>query len=249
MCIRCWRKRYGASQVIRKLLSVFGLGLVVVSTPAVAQQHEPYGKGSAANEIYELLFCDRSSGFQPKPGGEPTDWQLVLFGDGQDPVRVDELAKDDRAESRVRALAFNWLCMHGRETPKGLVLGVIIEVPLDHGLDVLAAYADGSVRYINQTGKMAIIEPGALPDASRQAKRLVELAKPVVAQIGPWEKARLPPPAKPNIRLTFIVSDGLYFGEGPFQVMQHDAAAGPLIQQGSQLLQQVADKANVMPAP
>ena len=143
--------------MIRKLLGVLGLGLAVASTPAVAQQHEPYAKGSAANEIYELLFCDRSSAFQPKPGGKPTDWQLVLFGDGQDPAKVDELAKDDRAESRVRALAFNWLRMHERETPKGVVLGVVIEVALDQGLDVLAAYADGSIRYINQTGKMAII--------------------------------------------------------------------------------------------
>jgi hypothetical protein len=39
--------------------------------------------------------------------------------------------------------------------------------------------------------------------------------------------------------LTFIVSDGLYFGEGPFAALSQDALAGPLIQQATRLLQQV----------
>jgi len=41
------------------------------------------------------------------------------------------------------------------------------------------------------------------------------------------------------VRLTFIVSDGLYFGEGPFEVMAEDPAAGPLIQQGVKLLEAI----------
>jgi hypothetical protein len=112
----------------------------------------------------------------------------------------------------------------------------------------MAAYADGSVRYINQTGKMAIVEPGGSADASAQAKRLVELARPVVARIGPWNKARLSPPRRPNVRLTFVVSDGLYFGEGPFNVMQQDGLAGPLLQQGAHLLTRINEKVAAAPA-
>ena len=119
---------------------------------------------------------------------------------------------------------------------------------MDQGLDVLAAYADGSVRYINQSGKLAIIEPGALLDANTQAKRMIELAQPLVARIGPTDKPRLPPPVKPGVRISFVVSDGLYFGQAPLQVMQRDAVAGPLIQQGTQLLQLVVGKAVVKPA-
>lgn len=38
------------------------------------------------------------------------------------------------------------------------LLAVIIEVGLENGLDVLASYANGTARYINQSGKMIIWE-------------------------------------------------------------------------------------------
>ncbi len=235
----------------RALVAAFASAMLLVAggVPASAQPFEPYAKGSAANAMYDLLFCDDPSAFQPQPTDKPADWQALLFGVAPDPAMVAALAQNNLAESRVRALAFNWLRADGRATPKGVVLGVIIEVPLDGGLDVLAAYADGRVRYINHTGKLAVIEPGGAPDVSLQAKRVIELARPVVERIGPWDKPRLPPPAKPSIRLTFIVSDGLYFGQGPFQVMQQDALAGPLLQQESRLLVLVVDKTVAEQAP
>jgi hypothetical protein len=195
-----------------------------------------------ANEIYDLLFCDDLSKFQPKSLDNRTGWQKLLFGPAQSVAGVATLASDTTAESRVRALAYNWLRAHGERPPKGILLGVVIELPLDQGLDVLAAYADGSVRYINHSGKLAVIEPGGLPEANRRAKTLIELAQPIVDRIGPWEKARLPPPVKPNVRLTFVVSNGLHFGEGPFQAIQKDPLAGPLLEQGSQLLRFVVQK-------
>ena len=70
-------------------------------------------------------------------------------------------------------------------------------------------------------------------------KRLFAIAEPVVARIGPWNKPRLAPPKQGNIRLTFLVSDGLYFGEGPMSAMQSEAMAGPIIQQATELLQAV----------
>jgi hypothetical protein len=41
--------------------------------------------------------------------------------------------------------------------------------------------------------------------------------------------------------MTFLVSDGLYFGEGPFDLMQRDAMAGPFVAQAAQLLKLVVD--------
>jgi hypothetical protein len=166
----------------------------------------------------------------------PAAWQAILFGPAPDPAAVSALAHDPANESRVRALAFHWLRDRGFEIQRGLVLGIVIEVPLDRGLDVLAAYADGSVRYINHTGRMTFIEAGASSDANGQSQRLIALAGPVIARIGPWDQPRLPPPGQPNLRLTFIVSDGLYVGDGPFRTMEQDALAGPLVSQGTQLL-------------
>ena len=108
---------------------------------------------------------------------------------------------------------------------------------------MLAAYEDGAVRYINQTGKLAFIESAAMPLANQQAKHLVALAQSVAPKIGPWDKARLPPPKVPNVRITFIVSDGLYFGQGPYEAMEREALLSPLLLQGPQLVKIVTQAA------
>ncbi len=106
---------------------------------------------------------------------------------------------------------------------------------------LLAAFPDGSLRYINHAEKMSVFEK-APPDIEVKIKRLLAVSQPVVNQIGPWEQARLSPPAKGVIRMTFLVSDGLYLGQGPFHQMQEDPMAGPVIAASLDLLQAVADK-------
>jgi hypothetical protein len=126
-----------------------------------------------------------------------------------------------------------------------VLLGVIVEVPLDGGLDVLAAYADGRVRYINQSGKIAIFEGGP-PEVQASAKQLVAASTGLVSRIGPRDRARLPPPVAGHIRITFLVSDGLYFGEGSFKAMQADPMAGPIVRKATELLVLVAAQPPVL---
>lgn len=202
--------------------------------------YAPYNQPEI-NQIYDLLFCDDLMAFSPKPGEELAPWQSVLFGGPVDAERVRTLAEDTTAEGRIRALAYNWLRAQGQPVPPKTLLGVIVEVPLDGGLDVLAAFSDHGVRYINQTGKLAVIE-GGLPETDPIVVALLAAAQPVIARIGPSDQERLPPPRQGNFRLTFLVSDGLYFGEGPMPVMQRDPLAGPVINQATQLLQMVVDK-------
>jgi hypothetical protein len=64
----------------------------------------------------------------------------------------------------------------------------------------------------------------------------MQTSKPIVAAIGPWDKERLPPPEEGNIRMTFLVSDGLYFGEGPMGAMQQEPLASPLVSAATNLL-------------
>jgi hypothetical protein len=223
--------------VFKKLLAALGIGLAVASTPAVAgPTYQPYPADSAAQALYNLLFCDDPAAFAPNPKQSPVDWEALLYGPSPDPAAVAKLANDPDVESRVRALAFNWLHAHGQDVPKGIVLGVVIEVPLEGGLDVLAAYPDGSVRYLNQAGKVAVVEPDGLPDANQMAKDLIDLSQPIVARIGPWDKPRLPPPSAPDVRITFLVSDGLYFGQGPLEALSKDPLAGALLSKGAALL-------------
>jgi hypothetical protein len=95
-------------------------------------------------------------------------------------------------------------------------------------LDVLAAYEDGSARYINFSGKL-IVWDMATPESEALVTNLFNAAEAVVASIGPWDQPRRPAPLTGVIRLNFLVSDGLYFGEGPFEILQTDPLGGPVI--------------------
>jgi len=200
----------------------------------------PYGN-DAADFMYNLLFCDDPALFA-RGANDPASPFAAVLSDKPDPAQIAAIAHDTRKEGRARALAFNWLRQHGHDVPKRVLLGAIVEVPLDGGLDTLAAFADGSVRYINQTGKMSVFE-GAMP----AVHALLAASQAVVDRIGPWDKPRLPAPKAGNVRLTFLVSDGLYFGEGKFEDLSRDSLGGPVINAAGQLLAQTVDLATQQP--
>jgi hypothetical protein len=230
--------------MIKSFLKILGLGGAIAVQSAVAQLPAPYER-TESNFIYNLLFCDDASLFAPKNKSNPNYWEKALFLKPE-LEEIKKIAENSQEESRIRALAYNSLKKSGAPVPKGILLGVIVEVPLEGGLDVLAAYLDGRVRYINQTGKMTFVEGGST-EIERLAKELVVTALPIVKKIGPWEKPRLPSPKKGNIRLSFLVSDGLYFGEGPFALMQKDQMAAPVINKAIELLQVVVNKSTEKP--
>ncbi len=190
------------------------------------------------NIIYNLLFCDDAALFKPKDGMPPAPWQKLLFGATPDATAVRALAEDAKQESRVRLLAYKWLREHSQLVPPKLLLGVIIEVPFDDGQDTLAAYADGRVRYINHAEKLALIDaPPA--ELQEKTKALFASSNKLIVRLGPWNKKRLPAPIKGKVRMTFLASDGLYFGEGSFAAIQKDADAAQVIKDGTTLLQSV----------
>lgn len=207
------------------------------AAPANGPAHTPYAE-DWINQLYNLLFCDRPQDLATGPGAKPAEW-AALQGPRPDLQAAEAMAVDRTLDSRLRLLACHVLRTHGVAVPVRALLGVVVEVPLDGGLDTLAAYSDGSVRYINHSGRVEIVE--AVNALMPLVKRLIETSVPVVAAIGPWDKARLPAPVPGNVRLSFLVSDGLYFGEGPFPVMARDSMAGPIIDAATTLMQAVVD--------
>ncbi len=204
------------------------------SASSVPATEGPY-QDESTNVIYQLLFCDRPDLFKEHYSGNVEEPWSTLFNTNADPAALRKIAEDEQQESRVRTLAFNALRTAGQATPPKEYLGTIIEVSLPDGLDTMAVFADGGARYINYSGKVIVVEgkPNPFDD---EFNAVVEASKPIVAAIGPWDKERLPPPAEGNIRLTFLVSDGLYFGEGPMEVMQQQPIAAPLISAATKLL-------------
>jgi len=201
---------------------------------------QPY-KNVAVDQVYNLLFCDDLELFRANEGEPAGDLAVVLSAEPNREA-LEKIANDPGRESRVRTLAFNRLRAANLSVPSRRLLGVIVEVPQKGGLDVLAAFTDGSIRHINQTGKLAVFERAPEKLAQKLAE-LIRVSQIVVNKIGPWNRPRLPPPGPGKIRMTFLVSDGLYFGEGPSAQMQRDRFASPVLRTAAELLELVVETA------
>jgi hypothetical protein len=80
-------------------------------------------------------------------------------------------------------------------------------------------------------------------------KKLAELTQELFSksqnifnQIGVWDKPRRTAPTKGNARITFLVSDGLYFGEGPVDILFNDPMAGPALTSATYLMKYLTEK-------
>lgn len=235
--------------MLKKILGALGMG-PAPSGGAEPPPAAPPASGSRAMRIrpyrdehcdfiYNLLFCDDLALFE---GPDPGPWLAVLRDPGAGAAALRAIADDDaNYDSRIRTLAFNRLREMGEPVPAKVLLGTIVEVGMEAGLDTLAAFEDEGVRYINHTGKMSIYEGSGHPLAP-QVQALLAASRAVVAEIGPWTEERLPPPPNGEVRMTFLVSDGLYFGQGPFGALMEDPMGGPVIAASLALLNAIVDQ-------
>ncbi len=198
-------------------------------------------KNDGINLFYELLFCDNLDNYKnnnQKPDSYPWD---ILFAETTNIPELQKIISDRNAETRTKILAYNKLRTSGLNTDEKELLAVIIEVGLPQGLDVLASFKDGSARYINQTEKILVWETTDEKSNSLTSRLFTESAN-VIKQIGPWLEPRRPHPAKGNVRITFLVSDGLYFGEGPMNVLFNDPLASPALTAATDLMKYLTEK-------
>jgi len=200
----------------------------------------PY-KNEGFNAIYNLLFCDDIELYKAKhssPAIYPWD---DLFAREIDTMKMQEIMHDETLETRSKILAGNLLLKKGIIPPQKDLLAVVVEVGLENGLDVVAAYKDGNARYINHSEKMIIWETKTDHSAALINQLFFEGEK-IINQIGPWDKPRRPAPGKDMVRINFLVSDGLYFGEGPFDFLSRDQMGGPIIAAAEALMTFLIDQ-------
>jgi len=211
------------------------------TTPAGQGPDGPYSD-PATNLIYHLLFCDSLDLYKANstpPHLYPFD---ILFAETSSAEELQKIIDDSSADPRVKLLAYNKQLANGQLPNKKELLAIIIEVGLDNGLDVLASFKNGTARYINQTGKILVWELTTDDKANELTNALFLHGQNIVNQIGPWDKPRLLPPKKGNTRISFLVSDGLYFGEGPINVLFSDPMAGPALTSATQLMQYLTER-------
>jgi hypothetical protein len=144
-------------------------------------------------------------------------------------------------ESRHYLQAWHFLRQHGVQPPPEkakMVYGVVVEVAVKDGLDLLAVYLDGSTRYYNYSGSGVIWEkPNDSLDPAIQA--VLEAGRQTAAQIGPWEDARPPAPTGANARLSMLTPSGLHFGQGGFNVLSNDPISRSLMTAATALMVQL----------
>lgn len=192
-------------------------------------------------KIYQLLFCDDVELFrESNTAPEAYPWNTLLTAN-PDSDRLSDVLHDPDLETRPKILAARLLADNGVVEPLRKLMGVVIEVGMDEGLDVLAAYEDGTARYINYSGKLIVWETRTV-ESDPLIRQLFEASTIVLNNIGPWEGPRRPAPTAGTIRLNFLVSDGLYFGEGPYEVLAQDQLGSPVINAAVKLMGFLIDR-------
>jgi hypothetical protein len=202
-------------------------------------------------DIRETLFGDmplsRWASFSTQTTSEP--WasferarHLIESGDTQSATatlqRILEIAG---LESRHYLQAYHFLAELGvtpiQELSKN-VLGVVVEVGMNGGTELVAGYTDHHARYYNYSGAGVVWErPNGALDTT--IDELLRVGSAVALVIGPWKKPRPPAPIKGRARLNLLTPSGLHFGEGPLDTLAKDKLGGPVIASASRLMQEL----------
>jgi hypothetical protein len=141
-------------------------------------------------------------------------------------------------ESRYCLQAWHFFRETGGRPPDGLrdkVLGVIVEVGMDTGHDLLVVYADRTAHYHNHSGAGVVWKrPNASLDGLLNA--VLGAARAILPRIGPWGEKRRPPPTQGGMRVNILTPVGLHFGEGSFEALQRDRLARGLVLAATNLM-------------
>lgn len=123
------------------------------------------------------------------------------------------------------------------------IFGVIAEVAIEDGVDLLAVYADHSARYYNYSGA-AIIWDSADELIAGKIDHILVLSKDIVTKIGPWQGERPAAPKEGFARINFLTSHGLHFGEAEQAVLFNDPMASDLMYAMLNMMETLTGKVN-----
>jgi hypothetical protein len=208
--------------------------------------------GSGADALRPLLYGDVPlERWPPSDDVEPGDdvgalfvaaRQAALAGDIDGAIdRWQAIAGRRDVEARHRLQAWTALRAHGVEPSDDVgraVLGVVVEVPVGEGLDVLAAYADGSVRYLNHAGGASIVDEPPLAMAA-DVDALLAVGQQLAERVGAWDGGALPALPDGHARLVLLTPAGFRFGQGPGADLFADDGAAAVFAAAARLLQDV----------
>jgi hypothetical protein len=95
------------------------------------------------------------------------------------------------------------------------VLGVVAEMAVRKGHDLLAGYVDGSARYLNYSGKLIAWEYRDTAEVRKAIADWIAVAKLIAERTSPWTEPSLPALPKKHSRMVMLTPGGVHFGQGP----------------------------------
>jgi hypothetical protein len=176
--------------------------------------------------------------------GEVTGWHRLLLAAAQrrngNPAAAVRTLKGVLAaekDSRLRLWTFTALRALDATPAEDGVEGVVLEVEGGHGVETLAAYADGSARYLLPTGARVIWDA---PDQrlEKVIAAVIAGAAAIVPHTAPGKLAG--EPGTGMARMTLLLPSGLRAVEEPLAaVIQAEHRLAPLFAPATTLLEQV----------
>jgi hypothetical protein len=211
-------------------------------------------KPSKPIEIRDTLFGDVPISEWPRdPNSKMEPWlsfvQARQFLDKRDKASAiaifQKITDMPGLESRHYLQAWHFLRQLGvnpQADKAKIVYGVVVEVGMQKGADIVAAYMDHTARYLHNSGGGVIWErvDGSL-DA--EIETLLKAGQAVANVIGPWDQARPAAPKANHIRLNMLTPSGLHFGYGAFDTLAKEPMGKSIIDPSTQLMLSLTAKA------
>lgn len=147
-------------------------------------------------------------------------------------------------DTRIYLQAWHTLVSLGElppESTRGQIRGAVIENHMDHGLDIVAAYADHSARYWNYSGT-GIIWDARDPKIDEVIDILLNVGQEIMKRVGIGQRDMLPIPPKGNIRIFLMAYDGSCFGEDLYDRLSQDDMGKYAIKMAYGLMMELIEK-------
>jgi hypothetical protein len=169
------------------------------------------------------------------------------FKDTGDPTAAVEALSQIVAmpdlETRVFLQAWHTLRELGQKPPQDKakeVLGVVVEIGMPKGLDLVAAYRDHRARYFNYSGAGVLWERRD-DSLDELIDELLGAGALVAKAIGPWMQARPPEPKHGIARINLLTPSGIHLGQGPVEALSQDAMGGPILSAAFGLMKRLVE--------
>jgi hypothetical protein len=173
--------------------------------------------------------------------------QLAHAGQPHEAAEIwRQIASTEGLESRQILQAWHFLRQAGYQPPVDLakfVLGVVAEMPVGRAHDLLAAYRDGSARYLNYSGKVMAWEDRSVSPIQVAIGTWLDRGQVIANATGPWDQPSFPPLGAGHARAMVLTPGGPQFGQAPAAALSADPVAGPFLSAATSLMQLLVSRA------